>query len=141
MSNITCAKKRKIALESFSKIAKDRFGDSFGYRLHEFDAKEEDLAKQLENATVITVRSKKTHKQCMVLSFLAPKGSGSQIKYINKKFLPYIQQYQEQLFHEYGEVFLFHEELLKSPKAKPALPAAKEKEICDHFANTLLQLS
>ena len=132
------AKKVATLIEEFYNIAKARFADAFGHRLHMFDPKDKDIVRQLDRATVVTLRERKSGKKCMVVSYLATENFAKQVE---QKIFPHIHSYHRGLLHEYAEVFLFYHDLLNPPTVKVPHLEMKREQICDRFAKALLKLA
>jgi len=141
MGKFIAAEKIRDLIEEFYEISKTRFGDDFGIRLHEFDPQEKDIVRGLNCATVVTIRRKKSGNRCMLVSYIALKGFREKIEQIRNKIFSHIMYYFRRLLHEYGEVFLFHNELLNPPTDQVAYFQVEKEDICDRFAKALIDKS
>lgn len=134
----TSAEKITKLIEEFYGIAGARFSKRFTAYSCEVESIEN--FKDFWTATVIHAEIKETGKKVILLPYMALKNLSEKMKRMDKEILLHICLYHKRLLHEYGEVFLFHDELLY-PTPIEILHSEEEKEkICDHFAESILKI-
>ncbi len=127
------AKKVCMIIEKLYSLTKSRFMNRFTIDFIDVNASTVPNINLYLLLSVSVWRDKKSGDMFLQIYYLKAKPNSGQIidSYI----------YHRRLLHEYGEVFLFHNDLFNSPNTLNSVSGAKRNVICDQFADFHLGLA